>query len=178
MTSGKKPPITDSVTSREARTDDGSAEDGADSVPAHGGTAGVTGRDAHDNAVGHDGAASVPLGWATPALRAPAYVDDRPRNAVTGFHEKALARSAPGQLAPLRDADAPPRDRAAIHPPRLVGDPSGPAGHPSRPLDQPSDPGRHQRGAPHPLSPLNAERAAVLLEYASGLIGRGCPPAV
>ena len=159
------------MTSREARTDDGSAEDGADSVPAHGGTAGVTGRDAHDNAVGHDGAASFPLGWAVPALRAPAYVDDRPRNAVTGFHEKALAGSIIDQPAPLTDEDAPPRNEAGIHPSR-------PAGHPSRSCEQPSDPGRRQWAAPHPFSPLNAERAAVLLKYASGLVDRGCPPAV
>ena len=89
----------DSETSRGARTDDRSVEDGDDSVPSSCDVAGVTVRDGDDSATGHDGAASFPLGWAAPALRAPAYVDARPRNVVTGSHEKALAGSTPAPLA-------------------------------------------------------------------------------
>ena len=66
MTSGSKPPITDCLSGRGARTDDASdratdhdADEGADRDAEGGPDA----QDAGDIVAGYDGAASAPLGW-------------------------------------------------------------------------------------------------------------------
>jgi Ser/Thr protein kinase RdoA (MazF antagonist) len=201
MVSGEKPPITDFVSGWGART---RTDDARDSAAGHHAAEGVAGygaaegagynaaetadRDAggghaegkldaegaNDMAAGYDGAASTPLGWAAPARRAPAYFQCLPRgmvtsisgsNMVTGIRQNRTVTTGAARMDPLTDDDDTGLDQAGIHAP-----------HPSqRPGSQ--QPGGRQLATAQPSSPLNAERAATLLEFASRLIDQGCTPA-
>ncbi len=174
MTSGSKPPITDCLSGRGARTDDASdratyhhADEGADRDAKGGPDA----QDAGDIVAGYDGAASAPLGWTVPAPRAPAYAAEPPCGALTSIRENCTRSTIAARTAPLTDDGGASMDETGSCPSHR--DPQQPSGQQASGQQLSG----HHYADTLPGSPLNAERAATLLEYASRLVDRGCTPA-